>query len=229
MTSQQKTEWLSYWSEQDDPQNFTSGATNYEAYGSELALLFNGTESGRVLEVGCGDGSLIKSLGFDHAERFLGIDPSEPMLQAFNKRHPDLDTTVGDHTFRIDEQFDLIFSAAVVQFMNDDMARTHMENCRSMLAPGGRIVWGSVPWTRMRWAYARRDVTGFPRRSLPLAIAAHAKRRLIKDNMGFWHDTPYFSALAEEHGLDYAFFGSLNYSYRFHSVFDRPPTLSRIS
>lgn len=220
MSAKRDIQWLDYWADQDDPQNFAGDQASYEEYGAELRLLLNDLQSGRVLDVGCGDGSLVEPLGFDRAKRFLGIDPSEPMLRAFNKRHPGLETTVGDHTFRIDEQFDLIFSAAVVQFMDEDMARSHMENCRRMLAPGGRIVWASVPWTRMRWAYARRDVTGFPRRTLPLAIAAHMKRRLIHDNMGFWHDTPYFSRLAKEHGLSYSFYGSLNYSYRFHSVFE---------
>lgn len=220
MSAKRDTEWLDYWADQDDPQNFASDKAYYDKYGAELRLLLNGKESGRVLEVGCGDGSLVEPLRFDSAERYLGIDPSEPMLRALNRKHPELETRVGDHSFRIDEQFDLIFSCAVVQFMDQDMARTHIENCRRMLAPGGRIVAASVPWTRMRWAYARRDVTGFPRRSLPLAVVAHAKRRLWHDNMGFWHDTPHFAQLAKENGLSYSFYGSLNYCYRFHSVFE---------
>jgi cyclopropane fatty-acyl-phospholipid synthase-like methyltransferase len=222
MRSLTKPKWLDYWSELDDPLNNDSTAAYYREYGAELSLLLGSTAEGRVLEVGCGDGSLAGPLGFDRSRRYLGLDPSLPMLKAFEARHPALDIEQGDHSFRNDETFDLIFSCAVVQFMSPEMVRTHMDNCAAMLAPGGRIVWASVPWTRMRWSYARRDLTGFPRRSLPKATLAHAKRRLVSDNMGFWHDTPFFSQLAEEHGLSYRFFGSLNYSYRFHSVFERP-------
>lgn len=216
-----KPEWSEFWSTLDNPLNNSDTEEYYEAYGSELALLLGSTAEGRVLEIGCGDGSLVGPLGFDQSDRYIGVDPSEPMVAAFSKRHPELDAQVGDHTFQLDEQFDLIFSAAVVQFMDDEMVRIHMKVCTEMLAPGGRIVWASVPWTRMRWAYARRDLTGFERRPLPLAAVAHAKRRLIKDNMGYWHDTPFFESLANQYELDYSFYGSLHYSYRFHSVFEK--------
>ena len=220
-----KPKWIDYWSELDNPLNNSDTDEYYRAYGAELSLLLGETAAGRVLEVGCGDGSLVGPLGFQHSSRYLGIDPSAPMVEAIQRRHPKLETMVGDHTFKVDETFDLIFSCAVVQFMDAEMVRHHMAVCAEMLAPGGRIVWASVPWTRMRWAYARRDLAaGFERRSLPKAVAAHAKRRLLKDNMGFWHDTPFFSSLADQYGLDYRSYGSLHYSYRFHSVFEKPST-----
>lgn len=217
-----KPKWIDYWSELDNPLNNADTDEYYRAYGAELSLLLGDTVQGRVLEIGCGDGSLISPLAFDRSSRYLGVDPSAPMVDAFAKRHPTLQVQVGDHTFRTDEQFDLIFSCAVVQFMDEEMVREHLTHCADMLAPGGRIVAASVTWSRMRWAYARRDLAGFDRRSLPKAVAAHAKRRLLNDNMGYWHDTPFFSALADEHGLDYSFYGSLHYSYRFHSVFEKP-------
>lgn len=212
-------DWNDFWNAQSSPLNNDETEEYYRAYGAELRLLLADTGHDRVLELGCGDGALVGPLGFDQSARYLGVDPSAAMLEVFQQNHPGLDVVVGDHSFETDEKFDLIFSCAVVQFMDSDMAAEHLVRAARMLAPGGRIVWASVPWSRMRWAYARRDLAGFERRSLPLALAAHLKRRVVSDNMGYWYDTPWCEGLAAEHGLDYQFFGSLHYSYRFHSVF----------
>lgn len=218
MTDTAPGRWADFWAEQSTALNSPLANDNADRYGAEMRLLFHDVDPRRVLELGCGDGALFTSLGFDRAERYLGVDFSARMLEEMRRRHPGVDVReAGGHVFEVDEQFDLIFSAATVQYFDREMLAGHIERSARMLAPAGRLVCASTPWRRMRWAYARGDVARQARRPLPLALAAHAKR-LVNDNMGYWHDIPEVRRMAAANGLEVDFFGSLTYPYRFHFV-----------
>lgn len=217
----ESTRWARFWSTQSSALNSNEANEHIDRYAAELRLLFADIEPSRVLELGCGDGALLASLGFLDVPRYLGVDFSARMLEELRNRHPDADVVCAPgHTFETDEQFDLVFSAATVQFFDHEMLGQHLERSARMLATGGRIVCASVPWRRLRWAYARADVLRRPRRPLPLAVLAHAKR-MIRDNMGYWHDIPDVRKLARGSGLDVEFYGSVFYPYRFHFVLRR--------
>ncbi len=222
MSDRARNLWASYWAEQSTPFNRSEADEYYAAYGAELSLLLPPPPHGRVLEVGCGDGALFAPLGFDRADRYLGVDLSERMLEGFRERHPGVEVRTGRaESFRVDERFDVIFSSAMAQFLDRHQLADHVANIAAMVADDGVLVLASNPWRRLRWGYARGDLTAGTRRSLPLALAAHAKRRLVRDNMGHWHDYPDIERLAAAHGLTARFYGSVNYPYRFHSVLQR--------
>lgn len=224
MTETAPNRWADFWAGQSTALNSDLATTRADRYGSEMRLLFGDVPARRVLELGCGDGALFDALGFGDAERYLGVDFSARMLDAMRDRHPDADVRVAPgHTFEVDEQFDLVFSAATVQYFDREMLAAHLERAARMLAPGGRIVCASTPWRRMRWAYARGDVARRARRPFVLALAAHLKR-LVRDNMGYWHDIPEVREMAAALGLEVEFFGSMHYPYRFHFVLQRAAT-----
>lgn len=212
--------WADFWAAQTTALNSPLATDHADCYGAELRLLSG--DSRRVLEIGCGDGVLFDALGFAEAERYVGVDFSARMLDSMRDRHPGVDLReASGHTFEIDERFDLIFSAATVQYFDRKMLAEHLTRAERMLAPGGRIVCASTPWRRMRWAYARGDVARRSRRPFVLAVAAHLKR-MVRDNMGYWHDIPEVRAMADGLALDVEFYGSLHYPYRFHFVLQRP-------
>jgi SAM-dependent methyltransferase len=214
--------WRSFWAEQRSPLNRKESDKHYVEYGAELRVLVGHVAARRVLELACGDGALFEHLGFATTARYLGVDFSASMLDVFQARHPGVETVCAPgETFRVDEVFDVIFSSAFAQYLDRKQLATHLGNASAMLAPGGRIVVAANPWRRMRFAFARADVAGKARRSLPLALAAHVRRLIVHDSMGQWHDYPEIDAMAARLGLSARYFGSILYPYRFHAVLAR--------
>ncbi len=91
----------------------------------------------RILEIGCGLGDLLASLG---GKRSVGVDISSRMVELAHKRHPGLDFRVGDveRDAMPEGPFDaIIFSDAVGHL--DDIQRA-FEQVRPLLAPTGRMI-----------------------------------------------------------------------------------------
>jgi cyclopropane fatty-acyl-phospholipid synthase-like methyltransferase len=214
--------WESFWEGQTQPLWAEETETHYRSYAAELSLLFGDCPTDRVLEIGCGNGALYRHLGFDRAFRYLGIDISESMLKTFQNQYPNVDLLKADGAdFRSDEKFDLIFSSGVAQCWDrDDLAR-HLDNANAMLSDEGLLVVSGIPWSRMRLAYARGDLTGGRvRRSAAQTFLAYL-RELVHRRLGTWYDFPAFESLATARGFHLKFFGSLHYPYRFHVVMRR--------
>jgi hypothetical protein len=96
----------------------------------------------------------------------------------------------------------------------------HLDNALGMLAPTGLIVVSGIPWTRMRFPYARGDMTGGRRRPWPRTALGFANE-LVRKPLGHWYDHPALHQLAATRGLHADFFGSIHYPYRFHAVLRR--------
>jgi len=91
----------------------------------------------RILEIGCGLGDLLASLG---GKRSVGVDISSRMVELARVRHPGLDFRVGDveRDAMPEGPFDaIIFSDAVGHL--DDIQRA-FEQVRPLLAPTGRMI-----------------------------------------------------------------------------------------
>ncbi len=213
--------WHSYWADKTTPQYARDDDDHYREYAAELRLLFPDSAPGRILEIGCGNGALHRPLGFDECDRYVGVDFSERMLGVFRESDPDVELVQADGaSYRSDAEFDLIFSSQVAQYWNRAELAEHLVNARSMLAPHGAVVISGIPWSRMRLAYARGDMTGGRRRSLPVALLS-CFRELARKRLGQWYEFSDLSRLAERCGLDLRCYGSMHYPYRFHAVLRR--------
>lgn len=91
----------------------------------------------RVLDVGCGFGDLLASLG---AVRGVGIDISPATVALARARHPELDLRVADVERDVlpEGPFDFILLSDVLGYL-DDIQRA-IERLRPLLAPGGRLI-----------------------------------------------------------------------------------------
>jgi SAM-dependent methyltransferase len=118
-------------------------------YADRLAPLligFAGAQQGeRVLDVGCGPGSLTEALGeFLGAEHVAAIDPSESFAAACAERVPTADIQVGaaESLPWPADTFDAALAQLVVNFMADaDAGVTEM---RRVVRPGGTVA--SCTW-----------------------------------------------------------------------------------
>jgi SAM-dependent methyltransferase len=212
------TRWRRFWEAQAEPGHAEETEEHYRLQAAELRILIGDGAPRRILEIGCGNGALFSHLGFDTAKHYVGVDFSPRMLAVFRERIPVVETVLADGaSFRYDEEFDLVFSNQVVQYWTPRELPDHVDNALSMLAADGTVVVAGVPSRRMRLAYARGDLTGGRRRTLPGALLTYVDE-LVRSPMGHWYDYPDFRRVARDRGLDVRFFGSLTYPYRFHAV-----------
>jgi trans-aconitate methyltransferase len=210
--------WKEFWRDKVQPYHRADTSQHYVEYGRELALLTGDAAGQRVLDLGCGAGSMFEAIGFHRAARYRGIDFSESMLASFRSKHPGVDVRFGDASSYIDgEEYDLIFSNTLAQYFDEAMMLSHLGNAKKMLAYGGRIVIGSIPWKKSRatfymGGYATQSVTSWTRRAARLALS-HVR----PDPVGRWFALHEITGPANKLGLATEVYGSMLYPYRIHA------------
>ncbi len=135
-----------------------------------LLIAFAGVQPGeRVLDVGCGPGSLTAALGeFLGADHVAAVDPSEPFAAASAERVPSADVQVGaaeSLPWAVDT-FDAALAQLVVNFMSD--ADAGVADMRRVVRPGGTVAsctWdysGGMTMLRTFWDAALALDSGAP-------------------------------------------------------------------
>jgi SAM-dependent methyltransferase len=205
--------WRRYWSERTDPLHRDDSAEFYRLHAGELRLLIP-RPSSRVLELGCGNGALFELLGFDKAD-YTGVDFSPAMLDAFRDRHPGARLVLAEgEGYRESAQYDLIFSSALVQYLDERRFARLIANARTMLTPTGCMVAASIPCRALRLRYYTGVLSG--RRANRLRSAYRIAAGLARDGIGNWYSFDQVVRLGEQQGLHSELFGSMCYPYRFH-------------
>jgi len=142
-------------------------------YADRLAprlIVFAGVQPGeRVLDVGCGPGSLTEALGeLVGPKNVAAVDPSEPFAAAAAERVPAADVRVGaaEALPWPADTFDVALSQLVVNFMSD--ADAGVAEMRRVVHPGGTVAsctWdysGGMTMLRTFWDAALSLDSGTP-------------------------------------------------------------------
>ena len=99
---------------------------------------------GRVLDVGCGTGYLLRCLGrqYPDAERLAGIDAAASMILAAQKSADDARLSflagVAEELPYPDESFDLVVSTTSFDHWSDQ--QKGLAECRRVVTAGGHLV-----------------------------------------------------------------------------------------
>ena len=124
--------------------------------------LLGGQAGARILDIGCGDGALVRALAARGAAA-VGVDPDPAMLAVARKRAAEADIPATFLEGRAeslpfpDASFDAVTAMTVLCFVPD--AKGAVREMARVLRPGGRLVLGELG----RWSFwaARRRLRGW--------------------------------------------------------------------
>ena len=116
----------------DNSHNFVS------KYGESLLSILNPKEGETILDLGCGTGDLTEKIALSGAT-VIGIDESAEMISTAQKKFPNIDfRQLNAIDFELDQQFDAIFSNAVLHWILDK--EKVINQIFRHLKTGGRLV-----------------------------------------------------------------------------------------
>lgn len=148
------------WNAKDYTQNFSF----VHEYGSALFSLIEG-QGLSVLDLGCGNGALTCKLaqaGF----AVQGLDASPDLLETARRAYPELTFRQGDAVdFRVSEPFDVVFSNAVLHWIDETRQDDALRCVNRALKGGGQFVFelggcgnNALIHGALEQAFARRDL-----------------------------------------------------------------------
>ncbi|MBQ8356573.1 MAG: methyltransferase domain-containing protein [Clostridia bacterium] len=121
-------------------QSYKDGFSFVPQYGEDVMGLLTVPSGSRVIDLGCGNGTLTKKLS-ERGYRVIGIDASSDMIALAKAEYPELDLRQGDAlTFDAGESADAIFSNAVFHWIDEDKQELLIANIAKSLRTGGELV-----------------------------------------------------------------------------------------
>lgn len=110
------------------------------AYGESVMELITKPRGALAVDLGCGGGNLTPKLA-DRGYRVLGIDDSAEMLEIARKTCPSLPFIKANAVdFQLEQKADVIFSNAVLHWIDAQNQQAMLDNIYRQLAPGGEFV-----------------------------------------------------------------------------------------
>ena len=112
----------------------------------KILSIFEAPDGGRVLDVGCGNGSLINAISKKRKIEAYGIDISPKMIEECRSRYNgvNFEVSTGERIAFADDYFDTITICCVLHHLNNP--RKFFEEARRVVKPGGILIVGE-PWS----------------------------------------------------------------------------------
>ncbi|USB34212.1 class I SAM-dependent methyltransferase [Paenibacillus sp. YPG26] len=121
-----------------NPESYDNKLAFVSEYGKNLIDLLKPEQNERILDLGCGTGDLSFQIAKSGA-KVTGIDYSASMIEAAQKKYPELDFRISNgESFTAEERYDAVFSNAALHWMKD--AQGVVRSIYQVLKPGGRFV-----------------------------------------------------------------------------------------
>lgn len=123
-----------------DAEKYTHTFDFVHQYGESVLDLIDAPSGGLAVDLGCGNGALSQAL-LDRGYRVLGIDDSPDMVEAARTIHPHIPFRQGNAVdFQLEEPADVIFSNAVLHWIDAAQQEQLADNVAGQLKPGGQFV-----------------------------------------------------------------------------------------
>jgi hypothetical protein len=103
------------------------------------------------------------------------------------------------------------------QHLDPGTFEQHLVVCREMMSRQSAIVHAGLPWSRHKWLYRSGWGPGLPPTNKNrLKRILRPWYSLCKEQIGNWYSPQIVAAIADRHGFQCQFFGSITFIYRFH-------------
>ena len=184
-----------------DARGYTESFAFVHRYGGALLELIS--RDGSALDLGCVNGALTARLA-ERGLRVVGMDASQEMLEVAGANHPEIAFYQGDAVdFTLAEPVDVVFSNAVLHWIDREKQPDVLKNVYRALKNGGQFVFEMGG----RGNNAR----------IHAALAEAFARRALEYRMPFYFPTiGEYAALLEKAG----------FKVEYALMFDRPTELS---
>lgn len=121
-----------------DPKAYDENFQFVSEYGEDLIKLLSPLEGEKILDVGCGTGTLSYKIAQEGA-LVTGIDSSKEMTNAAIDKYPGLDfINVSAEKYEVENEYDAVFSNAMMHWVADQ--ERVVKNIYKSLKIGGRYV-----------------------------------------------------------------------------------------
>ena len=109
-------------------------------YGEDVLKLIDAPKGSFVIELGCGNGALSSKLS-EMGYIVKGIDASENMIETAKKLYPNIDFEKANIlNFNLSKKADVIFSNAVLHWIDAEKQEKAIENISRQLNTGGQFL-----------------------------------------------------------------------------------------
>lgn len=119
---------------------YTKDFSYVHQYGADVMDLLVLEKNMRILDLGCGNGTLTKQLS-DKGLQAVGMDASEDMLKIAKQQYPELTFLIGNAVnFSVEQPFDAVFSNAVFHWIDMKLHPSMLKSVNKALKPKGQFV-----------------------------------------------------------------------------------------
>ncbi|WP_324665197.1 methyltransferase domain-containing protein [Haloarcula sediminis] len=122
-----------------DPDDYDEGHGFVAEYGKDVVRLLDPQPGERILDLGCGTGTLTAAIA-DSGADVVGIDAAASMVEQARERYPDLAFEVADAREYEPGEFDAVFSNAALHWIPGKDHDAVLSMVDDALADGGRFV-----------------------------------------------------------------------------------------
>lgn len=123
-----------------DADKYTSDFSFVHQYGESVTELIDGDNNSMLLDLGCGNGALTKTLQ-DKGYIVKGIDASKELLDIARKNYPGIEFIQADATnFSLQEPVDVVFSNAVFHWIDQELQQSMLKCVYNALKENGQFV-----------------------------------------------------------------------------------------
>ena len=123
-----------------DADKYTADFSFVHQYGNSVIELIDANKGSSVLDLGCGNGALTKTLQ-EKGYAVKGLDASKELLDIARKNYPSIEFIQGDATaFTLSEPADVVFSNAVFHWINQEQQPDMLKCVYNALKKNGQFV-----------------------------------------------------------------------------------------
>ncbi|MCH5258083.1 MAG: methyltransferase domain-containing protein [Lachnospiraceae bacterium] len=123
-----------------DADKYTADFSFVHQYGNSVIELIDADKDSSVLDLGCGNGALAKTLQ-EKGYLVKGLDASKDLLDIARKKYPTIEFVQGDATnFTLSESVDVVFSNAVLHWINQEQQQDMLKCVYNALKKNGQFV-----------------------------------------------------------------------------------------